>query len=290
MFGFKKGNDAAAPVPVQSVGSTPPRNDEVTVQITPTRGCIVNTAMATHIGTREYQQDAAYVCEPIFEERLAFGVLCDGMGGMEEGERVSSDVASFMANRISALAETDEIPPFLEETAERANDMVLESNKTAGKTSGTTLISAVIRKGELYWLNVGDSRIYILRGGEIAQVSRDHNFALELHELVEAGQLTREQAESDPRREALISYIGAPVLELVDVNRSGFKLQYGDTVLLCSDGLTKILTDAEILRVILEYGGDLSGAARALTMTAFDSGAGGMDNTSVILMQYLDKR
>lgn len=266
---------------------TVPRNDEVTVQLDHTKSYFVNTAMSTHVGTREYQQDAAYVCEPLYEEGVAFAILCDGMGGMAGGERVSSDVVAFMANRIAALEAGQDVPDFLERAAADANAMVVEQNAATGQDSGTTLIAAIIRGGGLYWLNVGDSRIYILRAGEIARMTRDHNFALELQEMVDAGRITPEQAQADPRKDALVSYIGAPVLEIIDVNRGVFELQYGDMILLCSDGLTKILPDSDILAVIKEHGSDISATARALPLEAFDKSAGGMDNTSVILMQYL---
>ena len=268
-------------------GAAKRRNDEVTVQIERTRACLVGTAMATHIGTRDYQQDAAYVCEPLYDAGTAFGILCDGMGGMAEGERVSSDVVAFMANRIAALEEKQDIPAFLQKAAADANAMVLQNNTDTGKDSGTTVIAAIIRQGELYWLSVGDSRIYILRDGEIARVTRDHNFALELQEMVEAGRITQQQADTDPRKDALVSYIGAPVLEIIDVNRGFFQLKYGDIVLLCSDGLTKVLCDDQILEAVARHGSDIAQAARALPLTAFDQSPGGMDNTSVILMQYL---
>jgi protein phosphatase len=292
MFGRKKKKEDLAweQLAVQpSVQPSPAaaRNDEVTVQIDKTKGYYINTAMATHIGTREYLQDAAYVCEPLYENGTAFGILCDGMGGMSGGEVASSEVTAFMANRIASLGEDQDIPPFLERAAIDAGELVAAQNAASGQDSGTTLVTVLIREGNLYWLNVGDSRIYILRAGEIARLTRDHNFALELQEMVEAGRITQQQADEDPRKDALVSYIGAPVLEIVDVNRGAFSLRYGDTILLCSDGLTKVLTDEEILEAIQKHGSDISEAARSLPLTAFDQSPGGMDNTSVILMQYL---
>ena len=286
MFGKKKSNSRPQ-IPVRGGGGSGVRSDWGTVEITPMARCTVNTAMATHIGSRSSQQDAAYVCQPLFGPGIAFGILCDGMGGMQDGERASSDTVAFMANRISAIGEEDDIPAWLEESARGANDLLLRANAKTGSTAGTTLAAAVIRAEELFWVNVGDSRIYIIRGEEIVQVSRDHNFALDLREMVDTGRITPEQAQSDPRREALISYIGAPVLEMADVNRSGFRLMRGDFVLLCSDGLTKLVPDVEILSIVLAHGGDLSGASRALTSEAFDNGLEGMDNTTVVLMQYL---
>lgn len=275
-------------MPLEILPMTPKSGrDDVTVQVAyPMQPCVVDTALATHIGTREYQQDAAYVCEPVYQpDSLAFGILCDGMGGMAAGERVSSDVVAFMANQIAALQGQD-IPPYLEKAAVAANEMVCQSNLENGQESGTTLVAVVIRQGELFWLNVGDSRIYILRDWEMARITRDHNFALELQELVQQGRITQQQADEDPRKDALVSYIGAEVLEIIDVNRGSFHLQTGDIVLLCSDGLTKAMPDEVILELVCQHKEDLQQAARVLPLEAFDRCPGGMDNTSVILMQY----
>lgn len=262
-------------------------NGDDTVKICPTQRCMVNTAMATHIGTREYQQDAAYVSQPAFDDELSFAVLCDGMGGMLDGDLASSEVLAYMANRISGLTDNENIPSFFEHCAKAANELIYTENQTRRRESGTTLVSVVLRRGDLYWLSVGDSRIYVIRNGEIAQVSQDHKFALELQNMVQKGQISQQQADCDPRRDALVSYIGAPVLERADVNPSAFALQYEDIILLCSDGLTNALTDEEILCVLKRYGNDIAGAAMSLPLEAYEHTDSGMDNTSVILMQYL---
>ena len=264
-------------------------NDEVTVQVMPVVLPIVNTAMATHIGTREYQQDAAYVCKPMFVDGLAYGILCDGMGGTAEGERASSETVAFMANRIATIFGDENIPAFLEKAAIDANELVLEQNAQLRQNSGTTLLTVLMHGGLLYWLSVGDSRVYIIRNGEIVQVTTDHNYALELQEMVESGQITQEQADADPGKEHLISYIGAPVLERIDVNYNPFEMHYGDVVMLCSDGLTKALYTDEIMGIVTRHGNDVAEAARVLPVTAFDQSHYGMDNTTVILMQYLGR-
>jgi len=262
---------------------------------------VINTAMATHIGTREYQQDAAYVCDPVFdenEENLTYGILCDGMGGTAEGERASNEVVLFMANKIATLREPDNIinlqnqdyfPVFLENTAHTANDLILKQNEEFKQGSGTTLLTVLLHGSSLYWLSVGDSRIYIIRGNEIVQTTKDHNYALELQEKVDAGLLSQEEANNDPKKDHLISYIGAPFLEHIDINRSPFQMQYNDIVLLCSDGLTKSLYDDEILEIITQSGSNLSETARLLTVEAFDRSPGALDNTTVVLMQYLGR-
>ena len=264
---------------------------------------IVNTAMATHIGTREYQQDAAYVCEPVYadsedsEKKLAYGILCDGMGGTAEGERASTETILQVARKIASAKEEDEtvlagqhqnyFPAFLENCAYAANELILNQNEELQQSSGTTLLTVILFDNNLYWLSVGDSRIYIIRGSEIVQTTKDHNYALELQEKVDAGLLSQEEADNDPKKEHLISYIGAPYLERIDVNRSPFQMQHGDIVLLCSDGLVKSLFDDEILEIITRCGSNIFEAARLLPVEAFDRSPGALDNTTVVLMQYL---
>ena len=267
----------------------PVRNNDVTVMVMPVALPIVNTATATHIGTREYQQDAAYVCEPLYENGLAYGILCDGMGGTAEGERASSEVVAFMANRIATLSGEEILSVFLERAATDANNLVLGQNAQLRQDSGTTLLTVLMDGDMLYWLSVGDSRIYIIRDGEIVQTTTDHNYALELQEMVELGRITQEQADNDPGKEHLISYIGAPVLERIDVNHNPFQMRYGDIVLLCSDGLPKALYPDEILEIITLHGNNVAEAARVLPIIAFDRSPYAMDNTTVILMQYLGR-
>ena len=287
LFGKQKRGDPSESAAKRSAERDRPQSSGVTVQITPEPVPVVNTAMATHIGVREYQQDAAYVCRPLYGEGIAYAILCDGMGGTEEGERAGSEVVAFMANRIAALSDVSCIPEFLERAAKDANELILEQNERIRQSSGTTLLTVLMYGDLLYWLSVGDSRIYIIREGEIVQVTKDHNLYLELQELVEIGQITQEQADADPRKDHLISYIGAPVLERIDINQNPFQMKRGDIILLCSDGLTKALYPDEISEMIARYADDISEAARVLPLYAFDQSPGNLDNTTVVLMHYI---
>ncbi len=248
----------------------------------------IDTAMSMHIGTRNYQQDAAYVTDPIREYGNAFAVLCDGMGGLEHGELASSDVVEFFANALSNISADDNIPAFYQAAVEHANDIIKERYVDKGMQVGTTLVSIFITKNQLYWASVGDSRIYIIRNKEIACLTNDHNYGYRLKEFVEQGIMTQEEADSDPNREALISYIGAPELEVIDISRNGFLLEYGDLILLCSDGLTKILSKEEILQQVSIHPDNLSESAHRLIVASMDSHMGSQDNTSVILVRHFN--
>ncbi len=252
----------------------------------------VLTAAATHIGTRPYQEDAVYVTESIRcgpdEKAVSFGILCDGMGGMANGDVASSETVTYLANRLANLEVQADVPRFLEAQVQNINRLVYAmgaEGKTQG-AAGTTLTAAVIVSNRLYWVSVGDSRMYIIRQGEMVQVTQEHNYSLTLQAQVEKGIISLEAAIKDPQKDALISFIGLPVLELMDLNRNPFLLEPGDMVLLCSDGLNKALTDEEILATILACADDITEAARCLPLTAFDKNFANQDNTSVVLMQY----
>jgi protein phosphatase len=251
---------------------------------------VILTASGTHIGTREYQQDALYVSDTICFKRgespRVLGVLCDGMGGMENGGDASRLVVEALAGNLPAIRVCKDIQAFFRD-AIHSLDAEISARYGRG-ASGTTLTAAVLEGNRLYWASVGDSRVYILRKNEIVQVTRDHNYMLKLQEEVSRGLISSEEAEANPRKEALISYIGAGSVELIDSNKEPFLLKSGDIVLMCSDGLTKSLSDAEIADIICEHYGDIRETARLLPLYAFDRGSGSKDNTSVILIQYLE--
>jgi protein phosphatase len=254
----------------------------------------VATASDMHVGTREYQQDSLFVTDTVFsgpEGALkAFGVLCDGMGGMKNGELASSLAVRRLAEDMDALDSDEGIAEFFKNEIMTLDSLVAaECGGEDGAGAGTTLTAAIIFEDRLHWASVGDSRIYLIRGEDIAQVNRDHNYRkMILAEHVRQGRMTAEEADQHPRRDALVSFLGAGCVRYMDVNSAPFKLLHGDVTLLCSDGLTKSLTDEEIKDTVLENYGDLNAAARALTLGAFDKGDGSKDNTSVILMQYFE--
>ena len=247
---------------------------------------IVEYAFSSHIGTREYQQDTVEVGKN--QEGVYFGVLCDGMGGLDDGGLASFVTVKLLVKAICRSNHINDIPGFLVSQAHILNNAIytLPSGDGDNGIMGTTLAAAMISKNSLYWLSVGDSRVYIVRGKEIVRVTRDHNYALELNEQVRAGLLSEEEAAADTKREALISFLGMEALRLIDFNKTAFPLEPDDTVLLCSDGLYRSLSDSDILQIILMHSGDLEECARVLPLYAFDRAIGSHDNTSVILLRY----
>lgn len=257
----------------------------VTVQIFPEKNPQVELGSSSIIGTRSRQEDTvfAYACE----ER-AIGILCDGMGGLASGEIASQTAVQSLADAWFARDKIADVPGFLKQEAIRADELVYEQKNEQGERlgSGTTLVAALVQNGELFWLSIGDSRIYLIRGEEILSVCREHNYRLTLDLQLERGEITREEyAAQEHKAAALISYLGMGGIPLMEINRSPFPLGDGDIVLLSSDGLYKSLSEEEILRIIHKNRENMQSAALALTDAALGNKQSGQDNTSVVILR-----
>lgn len=245
----------------------------------------VLVGISSIIGAREYQQDAADVMVNTAGATLA--IVCDGMGGMEEGGRASELCVKKMCEAFQNYTGSNYIQ-FLCEEINRLNREVAGFCDKDGKpvAAGTTVAAVIITKGTMFWSSVGDSRIYIIRNGTMVQVTKDHNYKLILKERVKSGEITQLEAEQTPRQEALISFIGLGHIERIDINQKPFLLEKGDYILLCSDGLYKAMNEELIRQTVLLYADDVSEAAEALTATAACMGGSRQDNTTVIIMKY----
>jgi protein phosphatase len=283
------GNEASLSANCQQ-GSASAGDDVVTLRAERIESyCEVVTAADSHVGTRDYQQDSLYVsdtaCFAQGAEAKTLGIVCDGMGGLKSGSEVSQRVLGYMVQALDDIGTIDDLAKYIRNHI-RDLDAEIADEYGAGK-AGTTMVLALLLGSQLYWASVGDSRIYLLRGGEIAQVTRDHNLRLLLEREVAEGRMPAGEVEEHEQKEALISYIGSGEVELIDIGRNPIKLLSGDIVLLCSDGLTKSLSDDEINAVIAEHYGDIRETSRLLPLIAFDTG-GSKDNTSVVLIQYFE--
>lgn len=207
-------------------------------------------------------------------------VVADGMGGHERGE-VSSKYA--VETLLKVYYEAPKIPP-----EKRLRDIIQQINQNlyayakenlgAGEKTGTTLVAAVVRGGNLLVANVGDSRAYLLRDGKIKQITRDHTL---VGELVRAGALTEEEARESKYRNRLSRSVGAdPKLE-VDIHPP-IPLRRGDIILLCTDGLTQYASPQDLLRAAS------SGNARDIVerLIRFANQRGGSDNITVLVIKY----
>lgn len=207
---------------------------------------MIEYELRTDIGTRDEQQDCAEVCT---NNGIVSAVLCDGMGGHQGGTIASGlAVSSFMA----AFKGIDRhnIPVFMISKTEQVNKKIHSLTDESGKrlNAGTTLVSVIIDEKKLYWISVGDSRLYIIRNSKITQITTDHNYFYILDRLLNDNKISIEEYNKKSiKGNALISYLGIPKLELIDINVEPFILFEGDILLMATDGLFKLMSDEEIL-------------------------------------------
>lgn len=248
----------------------------------------------TATGNRKYQQDAVYVSgsRKIAGNRTTrvFAAVCDGMGGMADGGRASSTAIRMFREGFEKIEKEPniQIPTFFRQGIRSVDAVINQFPKEDGRGSGTTLVAVIAENNRLYWASVGDSRIYILRGRDMIQVTRDHNYMLRLQQMVDSGQMTLQEAQAKKQKEALISFLGIGNVTLMDINEQPFEMQFGDIVLLCSDGITKTLPDEQIRDIIKNDAVSMKEKAKILVEAAVRGNTHSQDNTSVAILQYVE--
>lgn len=232
---------------------------------------------------------------------LFIGVVADGVGGQTAGEVASSLAVEAIRNYFRAQNHINgNISGHLERAIWAANKEVYQYSQGHSEVSGmgTTMVLVAIFENKLYTAYVGDSRIYLYRDGRLQQLTVDHTWA---QEAIQVGLLTREQAKSHPNRNVIKRFLGGfPEVEVdhrlvIDPNEigdgakvnQGFLLQAGDTVLLCSDGLSDMIDDRSIQTSLESYGLQLQTGVQDLINKA--NQAGGRDNITALVLRIPDK-
>ena len=247
------------------------------------------------IGTREYQQDSILVpsmkgmTTDELELKGYLCVLCDGMGGLQGGEMASKTCAETMFESYYDTFYGFDVKKAMREGAECADERVSRMKDARGKPlrSGTTMTCVLIKDGRLMHCSVGDSRIYIYRNGMISQISHDHNFFEDLIRGHQPGGPEWKEAFTNPKKDALTSYVGMNGIKHFDISESPIVLEKGDIIFMCSDGLYRSVGEEEMAATIRKYFDHLEFLPHVLTATAFDAGKVHQDNTSVITIKYL---
>ena len=217
---------------------------------------------------------------------LGLYVVADGMGGQAAGEVASRMAVDVIAQFIKLTDEqrditwpTGYIPDLTWGQNRLRGAMLLANNEIyhsaqedAGlRGMGTTAVCALSEESHLDLAHIGDSRIYLMRDGALRLMTQDHSW---ISEQVQKGILSEDQARNHPYRNVVTKALGAgPDIE---PDLSAIEMVDGDIVLLCTDGLTSMLTDADIEAMLQRYGSDLDAAARALVYEANQNG--GEDN------------
>lgn len=205
----------------------------------------ITAAHVHELGARDSQQDAFGIAGLDTPESGVLAAVADGMGGLVNSGQVSQAIISAM---MDAYAPSENAAPArqLQMTFQQALLRVENLTRGSAAQSGSTLIACLIRDGGLSWLSVGDSRIYLWRGGGLIQLNQDHDFHHDLTLLAVRNEMSWDEADRDPRRESLTSYIGGGFPRKVDWNPEPVMLLPGDRVLLVSDGVYRALSQDEL--------------------------------------------
>ncbi len=240
---------------------------------------MIKTFSLTDIGRkRKVNQDYVYTSEQPVGNLPNLFVVADGMGGHNAGDYASKVTVETMVQEAVSCFEKNPIM-IMGKAIEAANEVIYQKahESTEFEGMGTTVVAAVFIGGYLQVANVGDSRLYIINEKEIRQITRDHSL---VEEMVRMGGIPRTEARNHPDKNIITRAVG--VNEAVEADFFTVELSEGDTVLMCTDGLTNMLEDEEI-RMTISEGRDIVEKAQNLVKTANENG--GRDNISVIIIE-----
>jgi PPM family protein phosphatase len=230
-----------------------------------------HVGVITDTGRKRRRNEDAYVCEP------PLFAIADGMGGAQAGEVASRlAAAALRESGAKTLGGERRISDLIQEANRRVYDRSSTDPNTSGM--GTTITVALVENDNVAFGHVGDSRAYLIRDGRMEQVTEDHSL---VNELLKSGKLSREEAESHPQRSVITRALGTD--PDVDVDTFTIAAEAGDVFLLCSDGLTDMVGEGEILELVERNRDDLNSALKSLVKAANRSG--GDDNITVVAFE-----
>ena len=243
----------------------------------------MKTFSMTDIGRkREINQDYVFATDETIGNLPNLLVVADGMGGHRAGDFASRFTVEVLAEEVQNSKETHP-EQILGNAIQTANERLMEEAAKDSRLEGmgTTLVAATILDHVLYFANVVDSRLYLINK-EIRQLSKDHSM---VEEMVRLGGLTEEEAKHHPDKNIITRAMG--VKDKVEPDFFEYRLKGGDTILMCSDGLTNMVDDDEIFQIV-KSARDIVEAVETLIQRANENG--GSDNIGIVLAQpYADE-
>ncbi len=241
---------------------------------------MLKTFSITDVGMiRKINQDYVYTSEKPMGNLPNLFLVADGMGGHKAGDYASRCTVETICEMVEKSLEK-EPAAILQKAIEAANEQVYQMAKTDEQYEGmgTTIVAATLLGNSLQVANVGDSRLYIV-GNTIKQITRDHSWVAE---MVRLGEMDQDMAKNHAKKNIITRAVGAS--RNVEIDFFTVDLAEGESVLMCSDGLTNMLEDEEI-RMIMQSQRDVVEKVQALVEEA--NKHGGMDNISVVLIEAM---
>lgn len=238
----------------------------------------------TDVGVvRQMNQDYVFASNESVGALPNLYIVADGMGGHNAGDFASR----FCVEKFTELLRESSDKPYsvitlIEDSLRETNEQLIfkaaESPELDGM--GTTFVMCTIDPdGRMKVANIGDSRLYLIKAGEIAQITEDHSLVAE---MVRNGEIKKDEARFHPKKNVVtraISAVGVVIPDFFEI-----QLESGDIVMLCSDGLSNMMSDSEMFDIVNECRDSLEDAGTRLVQKANDNG--GKDNISVVLARY----
>lgn len=240
----------------------------------------MRTIGRTDIGRVRPTNQDAFVCGRI-SDTMTFAIVCDGMGGAKAGNIASSMAIKTITERLTQSYRDNitlqSMRNAIDSAVVAANALIFDASKDSEQLEGmgTTVVIAVEQNGKAVIGHVGDSRAYLIGNGEIQQITKDHSV---VQEMVESGKLTQNEAKNHPRKHYITRAIGVEFD--VECDFDEVDIPEGGGILLCTDGLTNMVENEQIQKILKSYSPDI--VADRLVSAA--NMAGGSDNITVALI------
>ena len=210
-------------------------------------------------------------------------VVCDGMGGHVGGATASRIAVSTIIENLNNVY-YDDPRIAIGESIDKANQAIIQKTQEQPELvgMGSTCVMLLVREGKVYIGHVGDSRIYLIRSKKIIQLTKDHSY---VQMLVDCGQITKEEAERHPRKNEITNALGIPNMSPATIAEDAIIPEAGDCFVLCSDGLSGMVPDNAICRVISRQS-EMNAQERVDRLVAMANENGGVDNITVQLVEF----
>ena len=239
----------------------------------------MKTFSMTHIGQRrEMNQDYMFTSETAVGNLPNLFLVADGMGGHAAGDYASRFTVEKLVELIGKSGEKEPVA-IMKSAVSMTNSLLLtEAQADPAKNGmGTTIVAATVIENTLYAANVGDSRLYVINQEDITQITRDHSL---VEEMVSMGEINREQARNHEKKNIITRAIGG--YDTVEAEMFSVDLKPNDCILMCTDGLSNMVEDADILKIV-KSAPDIETAAKNLVAAA--NANGGKDNITVMIIE-----
>lgn len=273
---------------VQTLSDISAPETGVELKLTPSVSMYINTGNCQDQGARPYQEDSFgysnIIDSDIVSNKGMLAILSDGMGGLANGKSVADYVVQASIAMFDSINPKMDISEQLINIVHFINNSICEQYAVDGSSkAGATMVFAYIFKNRIYWITVGDSRLYCFRNGNLLQMNEDHDYKNQLYReyINEGGSI--QDIENDGQKDSLVCFIGKRELPYVDVSIKGYKIKPNDAFVLCSDGIYNGVSEEAMKDILARY--DAQTASEKIVENVLSSRFPGQDNMTVMVIK-----